>query len=400
MTFRRFLLAALCIATFAASSLAQQTKSLRVFLRGGPKTHGPAGNGLHEHDKWLTEWKKLLADRGATVDGALKFPSAEQLDKTDVLVMFAAEAGSIAGTDRENLEKFLKRGGGIVAIHDAVCGTHAHWFKTIIGGAWEHKHSKWFEGDMSLYYVDNSHPISAGCSNFDMDDEVYWALHLVPEARILAASWAPDRRHTRNGRPFPHIYDIIPQMWTYEKDNYRAFVSIPGHKWKSFELPHYRAVLLRGIAWAGKREVDSLCRKEELATLRYPEGGPTAPEKAAAKLELHPEFKLSLVAAEPLVTKPIAIDWDPQGRPWIAETPEYPNGRRGIRPDQANDPWKDHGGLIAKPGVQDRPARDRISILFDENKDGRADRKHIFYEGLDRSEERRVGKECRGRWWR
>ena len=254
MTFRRFLLAALCIATFAASSLAQQTKSLRVFLRGGPKTHGPAGNGLHEHEKWLTEWKKLLADRGATVDGALKFPTAEQLDKTDVLVMFAAEAGSIAGADRDNLEKFLKRGGGIVAIHDAVCGTNAHWFKTIIGGAWEHKHSKWFEGDMSLYYVDNSHPISAGCSNFDMDDEVYWDLHLVPEARILAASWAPDRRNTRNGRQFPHIYDIIPQMWTYEKDNYRAFVSIPGHKWKSFELPHYRAVLLRGIAWAGKRE--------------------------------------------------------------------------------------------------------------------------------------------------
>jgi hypothetical protein len=69
MTFRRFFLAALCFATLAASSPAQQTKSLRVFLRGGPKTHGPAGNGLHEHDKWLTEWKKLLADRGATVDG-------------------------------------------------------------------------------------------------------------------------------------------------------------------------------------------------------------------------------------------------------------------------------------------------------------------------------------------
>ena len=383
MTFRRFLLAALCIATFAASSFAQQTKSLRVFLRGGPKTHGPAGNGLHEHEKWLTEWKKLLADRGATVDGATKFPSAEQLDKTDVLVMFAAEAGSIAGGDRDNLEKFLKRGGGIVAIHDAVCGTNAHWFKTIIGGAWEHKHSKWFEGDMSLYYVDNSHPISMGCSNFDMDDEVYWDLHLVPEARILAASWAPDRRNTRNGRQFPHIYDIIPQMWTYEKDNYRAFVSIPGHKWKSFELPHYRAVLLRGIAWAGKREVDSLCRKEELATLRYPEGGPTAPEKAAAKLELHPEFNISLAASEPLINKPIAMDWDPAGRLWVAETPEYPNGRRGIKPDQKNEAWKDHGGLIREPGRQDRPARDRISILSDTNRDGVMDKKDIFYEGLD-----------------
>lgn len=383
MTFRRLCLAALCLFAITASAFAQQSKPLRVFLRGGTKTHGPAGNGLHEHEKWLGEWKKLLADRGAAVDGAMNFPTAAQLQNTDVLVMFAAEAGTIAPADRENLDKFLKRGGGIVAIHDAVCGTDAPWFKTIIGGAWEHKHSKWFEGEMSLYYMDNTHPITAGASNFDLDDEVYWDLHLVPEAHILAASWAPDKRNTRNGRQFPHIYDIIPQMWTYEKDNYRAFVSIPGHQWKSFELPHYRAVLLRGIAWAGKREVDSLCRKEELATLRYPEGGPTAPEKAAAKLELHPEFNLSLAAAEPLINKPINMDWDPAGRLWVAETPEYPNGRRGIKPDQKSDAWKDHGGLVREAGFQDRPARDRISILRDTDGDGLMDKKDIFYEGLE-----------------
>ncbi|MCI0746637.1 MAG: ThuA domain-containing protein, partial [Verrucomicrobia subdivision 3 bacterium] len=329
MNFRRILTLAFCLSVISAPAFAATEKPLRVFLRGGPKTHGPAGNGLHDHERWMNDWKKRLADRGAVVDGGLKFPTVSQLDNADVLVMFAAEAGSIAGADRENLDKFLKRGGGIVCIHDAVCGTNAPWFKTIIGGAWEHGHSKWFEGDMSLCYIDHEHPITAGCSNFDLDDEVYWDLHLVPEARILAASWAPDRRNTRNGRQFPHIYDIIPQMWVYETPTYRAFVSIPGHKYQSFELPHYRAVLLRGIAWAGKREVNSLCAKEELATLRYPEGGPTAPENSAAKLEVHPEFDLKLVAAEPLINKPIALDWDPAGRLWVAETPEYPNGRRG-----------------------------------------------------------------------
>ncbi|HZO83964.1 MAG TPA: PVC-type heme-binding CxxCH protein, partial [Verrucomicrobiae bacterium] len=204
----------------------------------------------------------------------------------------------------------------------------------------------------------------------------------------LGASWQPDQRNTRDGRQFPHIYNVIPQMWVYENTleggkPYRSFVSIPGHKYSSFEAPHYRAVLLRGIAWAGNRSVNSLCAKEELASLRYPEGGPTAPEKAAAKLELHPDFKITLVAAEPLITKPIAMDWDPVGRLWIAETPEYPNGRRGIRSEEGENAWKDHGGLIAKAGVQDRPARDRISILIDKNKDGRADSKEVFYEGLD-----------------
>lgn len=383
----RHFLAALFLAAFVSNSLAADAP-LRIFLRGGAKTHGPAGNGLHDHERWLNDWQKLLAARGAKVDGAMKFPTAAQLENTDVLVMFAAEAGSIAGADRDNLEKFLKRGSGIVAIHDAVCGTNAQWFKTIIGGAWEHRHSKWFEGDVSFYYINHEHPITESCSNFDFDDEVYWDLHMMPEAKIVGASWQPDQRNTRGGRPNPHIYGVIPQMWVYENTlaggkPYRSFVSIPGHKYSSFEAPHYRAVLLRGIAWAGKREVNSLCAKDELASLRYPEGGPTAPEKAAAKLELHPDFKITLVAAEPLINKAINMDWDPAGRLWIAETPEYPNGRRGIRTEEGDNAWKDHGGLIAKPGVQDRPARDRISVLIDENKDGRADRKHIFYEGLD-----------------
>jgi len=100
-----------------------------------------------------------------------------------------------------------------------------------------------------------------------------------------------------------HVYDVSPQMWTYEKDGYRAFVSIPGHHYKSFNLPHYRSIVLRGIAWAGKRDVNSLCKSEELASLRYPEGGPTAPEKESAKLDLHPDFNISLVASEPLINK-------------------------------------------------------------------------------------------------
>jgi hypothetical protein len=90
-----------------------------VFIRGGVKTHGP---GQHDHPRFLGEWTKLLTERGAKVDGAMEFPTAAQLEKTDVLVMFAAEAGTIAPEQRAYLAKFLQRGGGMVCIHDAVCG--------------------------------------------------------------------------------------------------------------------------------------------------------------------------------------------------------------------------------------------------------------------------------------
>ena len=74
----------------APQAAVQKQAPLRIFLRGGPKTHGPADNGLHDGPTWLKEWKPLLESRGASVNGALRFPTADELKNTDVLVMFAA----------------------------------------------------------------------------------------------------------------------------------------------------------------------------------------------------------------------------------------------------------------------------------------------------------------------
>lgn len=322
-----------------------QDAPLRIFLRGGPKTHGP---GQHDHPRFVEDWKTVLANRGAVADGALRFPTAAELERTDVLVLFAAEGATIEGDERARLDVFLKRGGGIVAIHDAVCGTSPQWFKTVAGGAWEHGHSKWLEGEVDLYIKDREHPITRGAENFRFKDEIYYDLHLDPAARVLAAGF-----HT----PF----DITPQMWVYEKDNYRAFVSIQGHEFESFSHPAWRTLLLRGIAWAGKRDVGLLLKTGEAEALAYPPGGPTAPSEAAAKIVVHPDFNISLVAAEPLIAKPISIDWDAKKRMWVALTFGYPE----------------------KEKFSKIPPRDEIAILQDSKGDGAMDKKIIFYKGLD-----------------
>ena len=125
----------------------QPEKPLRIFLRGAPKNHGPAGNGLHDSEVWVREWGALLTARGARVDGGLQFPTPSQLENTDVLVMFAANAGTILGAERASLQSFLKRGGGIVCLHDSVVtAREPHWFKTIVGGAWENGVAKYLRG--------------------------------------------------------------------------------------------------------------------------------------------------------------------------------------------------------------------------------------------------------------
>lgn len=330
---------------FAALSLPAPQEPLNVFLRGGPKTHGP---GQHEHELWVREWTPLLQQRGAKVEGALRFPTAEELARTDVLVMFAAEAGSIHGEERRNLEQYLARGGGIVAIHDAVCGDDPQWWKGVIGGAWEHGHAKWHEGLTDIYFTDRDHPLTAQAGNFRFNDEIYTDLHLDPAARVLA-------------RGFHSVFDASPQTWIFEKGDYRSFVTIQGHEWTSFSHPAWRALLLRGIAWAGKRDIDLLVSAEEKAAVRYPPGGPIEPSKAAAALELHDEFQLSLAAAEPIVVKPISIDWDAKGRMWVAETVGYPE----------------------KSKFSGKAPADMISILKDTDGDGRMDQKQVFFEDLD-----------------
>ncbi len=389
----------LLLATFALVACASAADApLRIFIRSGPKSHGP---GAHDYPRFLKEWVPLLNARGAQATGADAFPNAAQLAATDVLILHAQEAGNIpAAEDRANLDAFLKRGGGLVVIHAGVVSRDPDWFKGIVGGSWRNGTTRWLEAPMHLYFTDRAHPITHGASNWGMDDEIYYDLDMHPDARVLATAYTPKAIDTggRGNREAQaraaeavaqrkgvNIYDIQPQMWTYERTvaggskPYRAFVSIPGHLYENFNRANYRAILLRGIAWAGQRaNVDELCKPEELGdTLRYPAGGPIHPAKAAAKIEVHPEFNISLVASEPLVNKVMNLDWDAQGRLWVCETPEYPNGRRA--PNTA--PWKESGSLR---GAQvEREPEDRISILTDTDGDGVMDKKHVFADKLE-----------------
>src|SRR5947207_12441264 len=138
------------LAAFIVASSGRAAEPLRVFIRGGKKTHGP---GAHEHEQFLRDWTKLLTERGMKVKGGMNFPTAEELAAMDVLLMYAQDGGTVPTERREGLNEFLKRGGGIVVIHTAaVSADPAHW-KSIIGGAWANGTTKWLEGPMSLYYV-------------------------------------------------------------------------------------------------------------------------------------------------------------------------------------------------------------------------------------------------------
>lgn len=98
-----------------------------------------------------------------------------------------------------------------------------------------------------------------------------------------------------------------------------------------------------------------------LASLEVPPAPTLSPEEELATFRVAPGFRVELVAAEPLVVDPVAMDWDDEGRLYVVEM-------RGFMGDV------DGAG-------EDRPVG-RVVLLEDSDGDGRMDHSQVFVDGL------------------
>jgi len=81
-------------------------------------------------------------------------------------------------------------------------------------------------------------------------------------------------------------------------------------------------------------------------------------QKELASFQVADGFEVSLWAAEPLVAKPIQMNWDADGRLWVVSSTAYPHLKTG---EEAND---------------------KIFVIEDTDGDGKADKTTTFAEGL------------------
>ena len=339
-------------------------------------------------ESFRTDYAAVLQKGGAVVT-TTSTPDAAQLAKVDVVLLYSGKFAPLPAESQSALTAFALRGGGIVAVSGAVAAGDVAWGKATLGGAWNPTESQRFTSRMMLNVRTDSHPIVGNASLFDLNDETLYDLALADDVFVLGSAFTPKVTNARsNSRRAEQekqnissarasVYDIQPQMWAFEDPKHRAAGFLQGSD-ATLKHASIRSFILRAVAWTARREnVDELCSKADLATLRYPVDGPFRAADAIKQFEMQPGFRASVVATEPLINKPIAVQWDARGRLWIAETPEYPNGRRLLTAEA----WKEGG--VLEPGRYDRPARDRISILEDTDGDGVMDKKTIFHEGLE-----------------
>jgi putative membrane-bound dehydrogenase-like protein len=86
---------------------------------------------------------------------------------------------------------------------------------------------------------------------------------------------------------------------------------------------------------------------------------PLSPQQSLAALRPRKGLAVDLVAAEPLVASPVAIDFGPDGRLWVAEMYDYPSGLDGK----------------FKPGG-------RVRVLEDTDGDGIFDKSTVFLDNI------------------
>ncbi|GIS62566.1 MAG: hypothetical protein CM1200mP2_47910 [Planctomycetaceae bacterium] len=134
-------------------------------------------------------------------------------------------------------------------------------------------------------------------------------------------------------------------------------------------------------------------------------------------IRLRPGFRIELVAAEPLVQDPVAMDWGPDGKLWVVEMGDYPRGTDGkgraggrvrfledtdgdgrydsstVFLDKLNFP----NGVIAwRKGILVSAAPE-IFYAEDTDGDGRADRRDVLFQGfVEGNQQHRVNGFARG----
>ncbi|MEY4201113.1 MAG: hypothetical protein RLZZ265_2853 [Verrucomicrobiota bacterium] len=128
-------------------------------------------------------------------------------------------------------------------------------------------------------------------------------------------------------------------------------------------LPRILSVLFLTAALALAQSGDKPGEKQEsrVPKEKIPANPPLSATDALKTFKLPPGFRIEVVAADPLIETPIAMQWDADGRLWVVEMPSYMN-----TPTAAGE----------------MEPINRISVLEDTDGDGKMDKKTVFLDKL------------------
>jgi type 1 glutamine amidotransferase len=221
----------------------------RLLLIGqGPDGH-PAAS--HEFMAGVRVLEKLLAPvpglQTTVVKADEPWPDGPALiDQADGIVMYVTQGAQWMQIESKRyaaIKRLAQRKGGIVALHWAVGAKDAQYIQgqlDLIGGTRGGPQRKYKVLETGVTVLDHAHPITAGLSDFKINDEFYYHLDFVKPAGSI---------HPLLSARIDDADEVVG--WSWERpDGGRSFGFVGLHFHSNWERPEYRHLAVQGTLWA------------------------------------------------------------------------------------------------------------------------------------------------------
>jgi len=175
--------------------------------------------------------------------------ASPEVKKYDVLVFYDM-VDSITPAQQEAYISLLKKGTSMIFLHHSLV-SYQNWpeFIKILGGQY-HTHPVVVNGDtLNTSYehdvnipvkVENrKHPVTHGISDFDIVDEVYGGVEILPQVKPLLSTSHPKSMHYL--------------AWINHYGNSDVVYIQLGHGPSGYSNPNYRKLVQQAIEWSAKQ---------------------------------------------------------------------------------------------------------------------------------------------------
>jgi len=171
-----------------------------------------------------------------------------QLGKTALAsfdaVIFYDMPATISAEEKNSYTRLLKAGKGLLFMHHSICA-YQDWpeFENIVGGKYYEKKkddtfgasSYLHDVDFKVHIINSRHLVTKGLKDFNLHDEVYGNLEVLPGSYPLLST------------DHPKSNKLIG--WTLKRENSKIVFIQPGHDKNSFTNPDYRRLVRQAIGY-------------------------------------------------------------------------------------------------------------------------------------------------------
>ncbi len=319
----------------AAPLFAAEPPKLKVLFLGD--------NAGHQPETRFKILQPVFAQRNIemTYTDKLDDLNAKTLGQYDALMIYANHT-KISAEQEKALLDYVESGKGFAPLHCAsYCFLNSPKYIELVGAQFRSHGTGTFRTDV----VKPDHEIMKGFQSFTSWDETYvHTKHNEKDRTVLEIRTDGDLKE--------------PWTWVRTQGKGRIFYTAWGHDQRTWGHPGFQNLVERGLRWSVGQDpqlAGAYFEKPEMTKLRKdvkpfeyveakipfypPRGGkggplsqmqkPLAVEESIKHFVTPVDFEMKVfVTEEKLGGKPIAMNWDEQGRLWVSITADYPNERQ------------------------------------------------------------------------